>query len=283
MKIDVRNIPSSYDGFNYLASLDHRLRDLNGEEIVLDFENTRWISGNMCATFGAILCRIENKSNRIRMENISGKTFDLLSKNGFLTQYGSEPRKDTFRSTITYQRFGTPEVQKFAIYVEKHIKGKGIPEMSNALSKEFRRGICEIFENSVFHAESKLGVFSCGQYFPKREKMDFCVTDLGMGIPENVRRFKKMNLDDSRAIDWAMSGRSTTKSSSVPGGLGLKLLREFIEKNAGRILVASGRGYWELSGSNVVTKRLNAPFHGTAVNIEINTADTKSYFLTSEL
>ena len=45
----------------------------------------------------------------------------------------------------------------------------------------------------------------------------------------------------------------------------------------------SDKGYWELSGGKASTRSFLNPFPGTTVNIEINTADTNSYCLSSEI
>ena len=63
----------------------------------------------------------------------------------------------------------------------------------------------------------------------------------------------------------------------------MKLLREFITMNGGRIQIASDSGFWELSGGEVTERRLSDRYPGTVVNIEINTADPRSYCLASEL
>jgi len=79
-----------------------------------------------------------------------------------------------------------------------------------------------------------------------------------------------------------MRAANTTRQSES-GGLGLKLIREFIVHNNGRIVIVSDAGYWELQGGQVTKKRFDCPFPGTVVLIEINTADTKSYALKSEI
>jgi hypothetical protein len=104
-----------------------------------------------------------------------------------------------------------------------------------------------------------------------------------LGIRRNILEQRGINLTAEQAINWAMEGKNTTKAGPIPGGLGLKLLREFIIKNEGRIQIVSDNGYWELSEGKVKTMAFSEPFPGTVVNIEINTADTKSYRLVSEI
>jgi hypothetical protein len=54
-------------------------------------------------------------------------------------------------------------------------------------------------------------------------------------------------MNSDQAIEWALQEGNTTRKGSVPGGLGLKLIREFIAMNKGRIQIVSDRGYWEFS------------------------------------
>ena len=63
----------------------------------------------------------------------------------------------------------------------------------------------------------------------------------------------------------------------------MKLLCEFIDMNGGCIQIVSDAGYWRRKNKVTSTERLDSPFPGTVVNLEINTSDTNTYTLTSEL
>ncbi|MBW2557677.1 MAG: hypothetical protein JRD69_02370 [Deltaproteobacteria bacterium] len=155
--------------------------------------------------------------------------------------------------------------------------------MSPGLQKKFRESIFEIFSNAVLHSKTEMGIFSCGQFFPKRDRLDFSVTDLGIGIRQNVNDSTKLDLSPEKAIRWATEGQNTTKRGQIPGGLGLKLLGEFIDLNGGCIQIVSDAGYWRRERGEISTARLSLPFPGTVVSVEINTADKQSYALTYEL
>jgi hypothetical protein len=237
----------------------------------------------MCASFGAILYKIGREPNTVTLSNIPRNIATILSKNGFLSHYGREKRQDTYGTTIEYKRFEPRDDRYFAAYVEENLVGKGIPKMSQGLRKKFVESIFEIFSNAIIHSRTEMGIFSCGQYFPNRNRLDFSVADLGIGIRQNVEEHTSQNLTAEQAINWAMEGRNTTKVGRIPGGLGLKLLREFITMNKGKIQIVSDKGYWQLSGGKTSTKTFTEPFPGTTVNIEINTSDTSSYCLSSEI
>ncbi len=283
MKIILQEIHSDYEGFSRLISLVAQTKACIFDDIEIDMSRATWVDANMCAPFGAVLYKVGRDLNTVRLVNIPSEVETILAKNSFLCNYGWTRREDTYGSTIEYKRFEPKDGRYFAEYIEKHLIGKGIPEMSPGLLKKFRESIYEIFSNAVIHSQTKQGMFSCGQYYYRNRRLDFSVVDLGLGIRRNILEQLGIDLPAEQAINWAMEGKNTTKAGPIPGGLGLKLLREFIVKNEGRIQIVSDNGYWELSEGKVKTMAFSEPFPGTVVNIEINTADTKSYRLVSEI
>jgi hypothetical protein len=276
-------IRSDFQGFSTLVNLAKQADPLEFTSIVLDMASATWVDANMCAPLGAILYKTSRDLNMVRFDNIQGPVKRIFQKNGFLSYYGHAKKVDDWGTTIQYQRFEVKDDRFFGAYIEQHFKNKAIPEMSEALKKKFWESIFELFSNAVIHSETELGIFTCGQNYPRKKHIDFAIADLGIGIPQTLSDKKKIDLDPEDAIDWAMRDRNTTKTGPIPGGLGLKLLREFIRLNHGRIQAVSQTGYWEqcVDGS-VVKKSLPYPFPGTVVNIEINTADPHSYILSSE-
>lgn len=283
MKVFFSNIQSNYEGFSQLVQLADQMKETSFETIDIDMSQVSWFEANMCAPFGAILYKVSRNSNSVSISNISSEVEDILSRNGFLSNYGRLLKPDKYGSTIQYKRFKPEDDRYFASYISNNLTGKGIPQMSSGLHKKFLESIFEIFSNAVIHSRTKMGIYSCGQFFYKKQRLDFSVADLGMGIRMNLQEKAGIKLSAEQAIEWAMTGRNTTKNGPVPGGLGLKLLQEFISMNQGRILIASDRGYWELNDGNKILKKFKHQFPGTVVNIEINTADTSSYCLTSEI
>jgi hypothetical protein len=271
-------------GFESLVRLSAALSGTRFSYVKIDMSHVAWLDADMCAPLGAVLYRIGHQGNTIKLVNLQPQAERILSKNGFLSHYGRVPVRDTYGTTIPYQRFDAKDDRFFASYIEaKFVRRMELPRMSPGLVKRFRESVFEIFSNAVIHSQSALGIFSCGQFFPKRNRLDFSVADLGIGIRRNVREHTGLDLPADQAIVWATSEKNTTKRGSIPGGLGLKLLREFITLNEGRLQIVSDAGYWTLEKGAVQTALLSAPFPGTVVNVEINTADRRSYALASEV
>jgi len=245
-----------------------------------------WFDANMFAMLGAALYD-SRAMHHLKLTGISTPLHNLVQRNGFLDNFGFTGGKvhDSKGTTIEYQRFDDEDAASFKEYVERHFVGKGIPDMSKALHRKFRESIAELFDNAVRHSHTEKGIFACGQYFPTNCRLDFSIVDLGMGMKNVINSIKETNFSPVEAIQWAMTGDNTTrrKRDKKPGGLGLKLIKEFIALNGGNIQIVSDSGYWSFRNSGIDTRMFSLPFHGTVVNIEINTADTQSYCLASEL
>ena len=278
---DIRHDQS---GFKAMVQFADKTKDCLFEDVEIDMASVTWFDADMCAAFGAILYRLGENLNTLRLTNIRPNVTNILSKNGFLSHYGRENVPDRWGTTIPYRRFDVKDDKYFADYIENELIHRGeMPAMSEGLLKKFRESIFEIFSNAVLHSRTELGIFSCGQFFPRRSLLDFSVVDLGIGIRRNIKDNTGLDLASEAAIAWATKGRNTTKRGRVPGGLGLKLLGEFIDLNGGCIQIVSDAGYWRRENRVTVTEPLRHAFPGTIVTVEINTADTNSYKLVSEL
>ncbi|MFQ5709445.1 MAG: ATP-binding protein, partial [bacterium] len=65
--------------------------------------------------------------------------------------------------------------------------------------------------------------------------------------------------------------------------LGLKLIRESVELNRGKIQIVSSDGYWEQKQRRVKSDAFEQEFPGTIVNLEFNIDDKSYNKLSSEI
>ncbi len=243
----------------------------------VDCGSLPFFPGNLAAALQVIRERLAENDRELVLNHLRPPVRKLLTDCGF---FGTVDRAR--RSTVVPLTLFEPgEGQRFAIYTQRNLTGKGLPKMSSALQHEVFRGIDEIFTNFEIHARSRAG-WACGQLFPSAHRLEFTFVDLGVGIPHVVTSAGHA-LAPGKCIDWAMTAPNTTRAGDVPGGLGLKVLRELIARNRGSLHVASYSGFWDETGGETTMSHLASPFPGTAVTIVVNTNDTNSYRLVDEL
>jgi len=284
MKFDVGTVRNNWYGFNSIARIAKESRNMFFDSAELDFSGCDFFEANMVAPFYTIITKLRNELNDVSIMNLSSDIETILKKNNFLTTFNMVAIRDSNQTTIPFKIFKLQSGEQFFDYLESYMNGRGIPTMSEALTKRFRQSIFEIFQNAAIHSNSESGIFTCGQFFPTKHRLDFTIADAGVGIRENVREYtgnRKMN--SRMAIKWALTEGNTTKRGSQPGGLGLKLLKDFIRMNEGKLQIVSRYGYYEFNAINETYNKLEHDYPGTCVNIEINTQDKSSYCLVSEL
>lgn len=276
-------VRSDRDGFEFLSSFFESTKDCDGVVISINFCNNTFFSANLCAALGSMLHLLEEKNNNIKFINLNKIVKSSLSKNLFLLNFGEEYKPDQYSTTIKFRRFQSGQEDDFQKYLEKELLSQpDLPKMTPLLKKKVSKSILEIFNNAFHHAGCK-GIYSCGQYYPKLKKLDFTISDLGRTIKTNVNSFLQEDKSASDAIEWAVEEGHTTKTGSIPGGLGLSLIREFLRLNRGKIQITSSNGYWEEREGVIFAENFVAGFAGTIVNLGFNIDDNNSYAMASEI
>ena len=281
----LQDLHNDHHAFERLGELAEESKSLFADRLTLDMSQVRFLAANLASALGAILARIADNLNTIEILNLNEDVLRILQRNRFLAAYGYKVCPDYHRTTMRFSRLHLADAGEFEAYILQQFEGKNLPEMSDAAMRVFRKKVFEVFQNSILHSQSKTGVFVCGQYFLKENQLYFTITDVGIGIRDSVRNFfKNRRIGSIPALRWALQPHNTTKSNNGPGGLGLAELQKFARLNRGRIQIASRSAFYELNrdGDEIFTA-MAVDFPGTAVTIQVNTADQARYVLKSEL
>ena len=280
--IDIPDIKSNFEGYNYLCSLYHQLENYKDKDITFNFSNANFIEANLCALIGAIFEVLEGNCNNIFLENINNKLSNILRKNSFLIKYGHFILIDPYDTALKYEKLHLEEGDRFYEYIRKQLLSKpDFPSLSEGLRRKISENIFELYENARTHGKCNY-IHICGQIFPKAPKkpLHFTIVDKGATIKENVCDFLSKSLSGSEAIQWAMVRGNSTKKEVR--GLGLDIIFEFIKLNKGKIHIVSADGYYEFSNGQEITKTLTHPFQGTLVNLIFDLTDKIHYYLQEE-
>ncbi|MGN0877088.1 MAG: ATP-binding protein [Kiritimatiellia bacterium] len=276
------------------AVVDHR-------DVFLDFSNLSDFDENLCAALGVLVSRWKTRDRRVHVLVNGAQALPVIKRNGFLGEleipyvwYNHLPGLAPDRNiriedanqqvhSLPYRRIKKTDVEAQAAYVSEIVKEDYWPRVTPALKEALTSCILEVFNNAEEHSESEAGVFVCGHVGKAGQRqLRISIADAGIGFRAKIEKALDKKLSSCKAIAWGMIEGNTVRKGN-PGGLGLKLLREFISKNDGKLSVLSDRGYWEFSSGKERVKELDHSFPGTLVTIVINTDDPKSYRLVSEV
>lgn len=262
-------------GFEALAQLHSELSQFSSHKLAVDCSKLYWFDAHLAAPFMTVVEHGRSHGNTVQLSGLTPSVALILKKNGLLTDKAT----DQYRTTIPVTLFQLDEEVRFADYSRKHLARREMPRMSVALKRKFFEGIDELFANCALHSQSIVNVVAAGQFFPRTYRLAFAISDGGRGVDGSLRDSRVAYTTAADAIDWAMQSNNTTRQGDIPGGLGLKILRDFVGKNGGKLTIASGAGWWCQNGVQVNKSTLRYPFPGTSVILEVLTSDTKRYDL----
>ncbi len=160
-------------------------------------------------------------------------------------------------------------------YLQDQWLGRGWLKISENTRGAISGNMCEIYANAFEHGRSPISVVSCGQYYPNLRVLKFTVVDFGVGIPQNVRDFRRNDqMRSGEALRWAFESGTTTRPRNR--GLGLNLLKEFVTRNSGRLEIFSYDAYASIDRRGKTYSERASYFEGTLVNITLQ-CDEGSY------
>ena len=134
----------------------------------------------------------------------------------------------------------------------------------------------EIMDNVLTHSRTEIPGIAVSQYYPNKNYVEFCVADVGIGIPESLRMnpgFKNHSDFDLllRAFEFGV-GENVYGSNEVDEGYGCGYGLAF----ASELAKASNGKLWAISNNNAIrfdgystTKLENCWFPGTVICMRV--------------
>ena len=246
------------------------------EYVKFDFSQCGFLRPNAVAFLGGLARLIESRMGTVVFDWDTLKNAAVttnLSQNGFAGYFGHTSSGWTGNS-IPYREDNVRDVNGIMDYLEIYWLGCGWVQVSQRLRDAIVGHVWEIYNNAFEHSGSEIGVFSCGQHFPKYNELLLSVVDFGQGIPAKVRNFlssdpRAEQLTAAGCLRWAFQSGTTTKPKEEPGGLGLDLLKEFVQVNQGKLEVYSNEGYALIDKDGERFSNITTSFEGTVFYITL--------------
>lgn len=273
------NINNNFESYQKLITFYSQYKDTHFDRVSLDI--CQWFAANMCSALGGILDKLSANLNEIEIRHIDPAIENILLKNDFLSYFGHQRKADNHHTTIRYLKLNPTDGKYFNSYIINELIGRTeLPKMSALVKETMAQAIYEIFVNAQIHSDSP-SIYTCGQFFPRDNKIEFTIADVGIGFKNKVNRRFNKNLTSTQAITWAVQDRHTTKEG-ITGGIGLAFLREFVERNKGKMQIISDDGFYQFDTSGEQSKLFIGSYPGTIVNLQFRTDDNSRYHFSSE-
>ncbi|QGY01949.1 hypothetical protein MMSR116_08715 [Methylobacterium mesophilicum SR1.6/6] len=262
-------------GFGTMAGLHRALSAHSDTDIIVDLSRVGWVDGHLTAALDTVFRKAGSRGNAVSLTGMAPRLRDTFCKNHLILAR----KPDRFNTVMPITAFEEDDGPAFSWYAKRHLDRPEMPRMTTALRRRFFEGLDELFANAVLHAHATQPIIVGGQYYPRAHRLAFCMADGGQGIPSAVRAKLGDAQSAEDAIAWAMEPYNTTRLGDIPGGLGSKVLRDFIALNGGQMTIVSGGGFWRQTGAQACKRALGAPYPGTVVVLEIDTSDRQPYDL----
>ncbi len=259
-------------GFRRLMSFYHAMCSQRGKSVNLHFGRISFFDANMSAVLLAIIeeLKINNKVRfNVDYEQIKSSC-EILVRNGFAAALLSETKvNDERQSTVPIKLFGPTDADQFASYIENDfLAHRGlIGKLSAQVVDDIKGNYYEIFGNVECHAQTRRPVYTCGQYYPKKNEFKFTLVDVGIGFLKNISATHPKIRTSSEAVGWALSGNNSNKKGKTKGGTGLKSISKYCEVERGEFHIVSGDCYWVRNGTKIVESTLDEYFCGTTIHL----------------
>lgn len=284
----IQTVAADKQGYEFLCDIYDKMHDVENEEIIIDFEKCKSFDANLSAVLGAMFDKRQNDGCKIFLQAPqSPGVRRVLSRNKFFRAFDLHTENEDREVYIDYKSFGVTDTIAFKQYVDTElIQKQRFPKCTDRAKAKIIESIYEIFANAVSHGGCS-HVYCCGEMHSRNNKntLDMTFVNLGSSVVYNVNRYMEERnrpiMESCMALDWAFVKGNTTKP--VPGGLGLDILKQFIDMNNGQIQMISGGAMLEIEHNNHHNTPLDKWFYGTIVTVEFNCDDDKTYLLKDEV
>jgi len=215
------------------------------EKVIFDFNGLSFINPTGVVFLHNMIRWLQAKKCTVYFSNInsSKRCLEYLKDSKFFSAH--LPSQSELIGTVRSTTRPLIEVkhEKSFGWIDLELMSWLAAEACTSLSALYglKNSITEIFNNIIDRSRHDIGSVFC-QHFPNRQEIIISISDMGIGIPQNVRKICP-NLSDSAAIIQATKEKFTSQSIETNAGMGLdQLMRAVVCSLGGAVTIYSGKG-----------------------------------------
>lgn len=285
--IFLRTINDDRQSYRYLFSLWDEYHQFSGS-LTISFKECTFLRQNAVAFLGGLIATIRNNGGYVTLdlESMESNVRANLAQNGFLETCGY--RDASWRgNSVSFRQDMLSLPPAIIRYLKEDWLRRHWLLVTTRLQDAVAGAVWEIYANAFEHSHSSVGVFSCGQHYPQKQELALAIVDFGVSIPHNVRNYARKHgrdpdaITSSTALKWAFTSGQSTKEDGDARGVGLDILKQFIQVNKGNLELYSGDGYVRITSDREEYQDVDTTFIGTFLNISLK-CDENIYHFSDE-
>ncbi|QAA31333.1 hypothetical protein [Clostridium manihotivorum] len=239
-----KNLRTDKKGIEFLAFLWGVSKKIYKGRIIWNLKYTKKIETNLLSFLGLIARRMDSRNNIIEMVIRDSNGMTIKVSDNILTRlfkkYSSNKNK-LLEYNFLDENNSKEEIEILLL--------KNLEELKLLYYSDIKILLSEFIANIFMHATDKEG--SMSGYMTDKDDILISVCNIGRTIKQNIESVNEYKfLNDKDAILWALKKNNSTRNKEESGGLGLYLLRKYINKIDAEAYIISGKFFISLSGDN---------------------------------
>jgi len=276
------NINHKVNDVKYIIGIQNQIINSAEKQYVILFGNCSFLDAAVSVLIGTlpIYSALLEKRVRFLFSNANNPVFEFIKSIGIYDFFTNSNKTVSHVKSWALPFDRILDEDTMETYTDKIIALA--PIMMNAKANAILSSyFYEIYQNSFSHSESPIGVFSCGYWM--KDHLIFSIYDMGVGIPQNVRKHIDNTLSSEKCVKWAFEeGNTTLDETIIKRGLGLSRLETFIQLNKGYMAMYTDDVCYVVNSNKKELHVLDIPIKGTLFIIRIKADDRHIYVVNDE-
>lgn len=264
------------DAANRFADMLNKIKNSDDKTVVIDMTKYRFINVGFAVLLSAMFYVMPDKRVILKYNAKNKKCVEFLNNSGIMAHF-KRSDENLLKSSIALRIVN--DLDDALRISEKLINHFPVSLYDNDFKSTMISKTFEVISNSFYHSKKNQVFFSGSHY---NDELIFSIYDLGIGIPNNVKRYLKDNsMLDIDALKWAWKKGNSTLNDSVDyfRGVGFETLESFARENQGQIFLCSGKSCCRVKKGKVSFHELNNCMLGTFFSMKIKRDFTHTYII----
>ncbi|WP_029949849.1 ATP-binding protein [Parvimonas micra] len=282
MEIELKENLNEIDLINNMSSIECKLNINNSYDLNINLCSGRFINVTVVAILANWINYIKKRGYTISVQtNISKECEykDYIARMNFFRiidvpyeeKFLRHDEDGKFLPISMLKNYDSNVINKLSLIFKNVLSF----EENNPTFYMLDYSINEIVENVDRHSETSSDSTIVSQYYRNNNKLEVTIIDNGIGIPNALRKtleYKEWN-DEQCLCNSTKKNVRTIGIDNEGQGNGLYILKRFVNKCKGSLIIYSGNSVYEYDGSKNSEKsfKINGFWNGTIIKFIIST------------